>query len=83
MRTDGEQIGAKGDSAWLYVVPWGFYKMLHWVANRYDNPGIYVTENGKWHTVNDDGRIWYIVGLLSYSYMMLKPEMPTRLRCSQ
>jgi hypothetical protein len=44
---DGKPIGVQADSDWLYVVPWGFQKMLKWVAKRYDNPGIFVTENGK------------------------------------
>ncbi|EWM27607.1 glycosyl hydrolase family 1 [Nannochloropsis gaditana] len=43
---DGILIGPLGDSSWLHVVPWGFRKMLNWVAERYGNPGIYVTENG-------------------------------------
>ena len=50
--TDGQLIGPKGDSSWLYVVPWGFNKMLHYVAERYDNPGIYVTENGAYSIVH-------------------------------
>jgi beta-glucosidase len=43
---DGQLIGELADSGWLHVVPWGFRKMLNWVAERYGNPGIYVTENG-------------------------------------
>ena len=30
-------IGPQADSNWLYVVPWGFRKMLNWVNNRYCN----------------------------------------------
>ena len=43
---NGGLIGPVADSEWLYVVPWGFGKVLKWVADRYDNPPIYVTENG-------------------------------------
>ncbi|KAL3278788.1 hypothetical protein HHI36_016312 [Cryptolaemus montrouzieri] len=28
------------------TVPWGFYKMLKWVAKEYNNPLVYVTETG-------------------------------------
>jgi beta-galactosidase len=33
------------DMGW-FVVPWGFRKMLNWVAQRYPGLDIYVTENG-------------------------------------
>lgn len=40
-------IGPQADSSWLYVVPWGFNKLLHWIKERYADPGIFVTENGQ------------------------------------
>ncbi|KAL6966105.1 Beta-glucosidase 42 [Sarracenia purpurea var. burkii] len=42
----GEMIGEKAASPWLYVVPWGIRKVLNYIAERYNNPPIYVTENG-------------------------------------
>ncbi|CAN6698649.1 unnamed protein product [Malus baccata var. baccata] len=42
----GEAIGEKAASEWLYVVPWGMHKVLNYIAQRYNNPPIYVTENG-------------------------------------
>ncbi|GMN59753.1 hypothetical protein TIFTF001_028836 [Ficus carica] len=42
----GEPIGVKAASEWLYVVPWGIRKLINYVAKRYNNPPIYVTENG-------------------------------------
>jgi beta-glucosidase/6-phospho-beta-glucosidase/beta-galactosidase len=33
-------------SAWLKVVPWGFRKLLVWIANEYNNPPVFITENG-------------------------------------
>lgn len=46
----GALIGPQAASPWLNVVPWGFYKVLRWVNDRYTvdghKPVIYVTENG-------------------------------------
>ncbi|XP_047122092.1 myrosinase 1-like [Schistocerca piceifrons] len=33
-------------SSWLKVVPWGFRKLLNWIARNYNNPPVFVTENG-------------------------------------
>lgn len=34
-------------SEWLFIVPWGLRKVLNYIAKKYNNPAIYVTENGK------------------------------------
>ncbi|TQD86266.1 hypothetical protein C1H46_028198 [Malus baccata] len=43
----------KAASEWLYVVPWGMHKVLNYIAQRYNNPPIYVTENGMDDEDND------------------------------
>jgi hypothetical protein len=39
-------VGELGESYWLYNVPWSINKMLHYMKDRYDNPYIWVLENG-------------------------------------
>lgn len=43
---NGELIGDKGASQWMYIVPWGLGKLVNWVTTRYGRPPIYITENG-------------------------------------
>ncbi|XP_071920774.1 beta-glucosidase 42-like [Coffea arabica] len=45
----GEVIGEKAASPWLYVVPWGIWKLLNYMASRHNNTAIYITENGAPH----------------------------------
>ena len=74
----GEYAGLAGEmpraaSSWLYSAPWGLRKLLSWVARRYDNPPLYVTENG-WSTpgdedvataVHDPGRLYFYANYTS------------------
>uniref|UniRef100_A0A8B9EW89 beta-glucosidase n=1 Tax=Amazona collaria TaxID=241587 RepID=A0A8B9EW89_9PSIT len=50
-------------SFWLKVTPFGFRKLLRWIKEEYDNPPIYVTENGVSERgasdFNDTWRIHY------------------------
>jgi len=43
----------RGESSWLYVVPWGLRRLLKWVKDNYDNPPVYITENGFSDTGDD------------------------------
>ncbi|KAI3443436.1 hypothetical protein Pfo_000101 [Paulownia fortunei] len=44
---DGKPIGQVAGSTWLYIVPWGVYKLLKHIKDTYkDIPPIYITENG-------------------------------------
>jgi len=54
------------------IVPWGCQKLLEWIAKRYDNPPIYITENGcsfddqlKNGEVDDAARIEFFKGYLA------------------
>lgn len=34
-------------SEWLYIVPWGLEKTLTWISKCYNQPQMYITENGE------------------------------------
>lgn len=42
----GTIIGPRAQSEWLYVYPPGIRKLMNWIKSRYNNPSIYITENG-------------------------------------
>lgn len=66
---NGEWIGPETQSPWLRPHPIGFRKLLKWLSDRYNQPKIYVTENGTSlkgesdlpvdQIVNDDFRVQY------------------------
>jgi len=45
----------------LQVVPWGFRKLLNWIAKEYNNPPVLVIENGfpDKGELNDRDRVYY------------------------
>lgn len=36
----------KSQSKWLKVTPWALRKFLKWIKDKYNNPSIFITENG-------------------------------------
>ncbi|XP_023529058.1 beta-glucosidase 44-like [Cucurbita pepo subsp. pepo] len=44
---NGVPIGPRSHTFWLYQVPWGMYKVLMYVKERYGNPNVIVSENGR------------------------------------
>ncbi|KAG0610477.1 hypothetical protein M758_7G069000 [Ceratodon purpureus] len=51
---DGVPIGEQTSSDWLYVYPSGMRSLLGWVRERYNNPVVYITENGRDEANKDD-----------------------------
>jgi beta-glucosidase/6-phospho-beta-glucosidase/beta-galactosidase len=47
----------------LQVVPWGFRKVLNWIAKEYNNPPVFITENGfsDYGELNDSDRVDYYI----------------------
>ncbi|XP_030032528.1 myrosinase 1 isoform X2 [Manduca sexta] len=56
----------KTNSSWLKVVPWGFRKALNWIKNTYNNPRLFITENGVSYEagLQDVKRVNYIEAYL-------------------
>lgn len=52
----------KGRADWFYIVPKGLYDILIWLRDKYQNPKIFITENGfpDDGRLKDEGRITYI-----------------------
>ncbi|XP_057626305.1 lactase/phlorizin hydrolase-like [Chionomys nivalis] len=51
-------------SFWLKMTPFGFRRILNWLKEEYNNPPIYITENGVTRRgdpeLNDTDRIYYL-----------------------
>nr|BAH02547.1 beta-glucosidase [Carapichea ipecacuanha] len=52
---DGVLIGPLAGPAWLNIVPEGIYHVLHDIKENYEDPVIYITENGVYE-VNDTAK---------------------------
>uniref|UniRef100_A0A0E0Q1R8 Beta-glucosidase n=2 Tax=Oryza rufipogon TaxID=4529 RepID=A0A0E0Q1R8_ORYRU len=42
----GKKIGETAASSWLHIVPWGMFKLMKHVKEKYGNPPVVITENG-------------------------------------
>ncbi|XP_020261447.1 beta-glucosidase 4 [Asparagus officinalis] len=84
----GEMIGSKAASEWLYIVPWGIHKLLNYIAKKYPNTPIYITENGMDdedneeatldEMLNDEMRVGYFKGYLASVAQAIKDGVDIR-----
>lgn len=52
----------QAESTWLYSVPEGLRNLINWIRSEYNNPPVFITENG-WSDageLEDNGRIDYL-----------------------
>uniref|UniRef100_A0A0D9WTC9 4-hydroxy-7-methoxy-3-oxo-3,4-dihydro-2H-1,4-benzoxazin-2-yl glucosidebeta-D-glucosidase n=1 Tax=Leersia perrieri TaxID=77586 RepID=A0A0D9WTC9_9ORYZ len=42
----GKKIGDTAASSWLHIVPWGMFKLMKHLKEKYGNPPVIITENG-------------------------------------
>ncbi|KAG8650173.1 hypothetical protein MANES_07G009944v8 [Manihot esculenta] len=52
---DGNLIGPQAYSPWFYIYPKGIRHLLNYTKDRYNNPEIYITENGV-DNLNDENQ---------------------------
>ncbi|XP_053113949.1 lactase/phlorizin hydrolase isoform X2 [Hemicordylus capensis] len=76
--TDRSWLGS--GSFWLKVTPFGFRRLLKWIKEEYNNPPIYVTENGISERVDGGFHdIWRIHYLKNYINEALKDPNLSRI----
>lgn len=46
------KIFMQTDLDWLFVYPKGIHYLMVYIRDKYKNPNIYITENGKYYPVN-------------------------------
>lgn len=56
---NGVPVGPRAHSYWLYNVPWGLYKAITYIKERYGNPPVILSENG----MDDPGNVTLPNGL--------------------
>jgi beta-glucosidase len=63
-----DPMWVQGESNWLFDVPYGMYKILHFIKDRYGNIPIFITESGfsmKEDHIFDYDRVNYLSGYIS------------------
>ncbi|KAG9143865.1 hypothetical protein Leryth_011513 [Lithospermum erythrorhizon] len=72
----GVPIGPRAHSYWLYIVPWGLYKSVSYVKERYGNPTIILSESG----MDDPGNVTLPDGIFDTTRMEFYKSYLTELK---
>ncbi|KAF6361654.1 lactase [Rhinolophus ferrumequinum] len=69
-------------SLWLKITPFGFRRILNWIKEEYDNPPIYVTENGVSQrgetSLKDTPRIYYLRSYINEALKAVQDKVDLR-----
>ncbi|CAK6448613.1 unnamed protein product [Pipistrellus nathusii] len=69
-------------SFWLKMTPFGFRRILNWLKEEYNNPPIYVTENGVSQrgetSLNDTARIYYLRSYIDEALKAVRDKVDLR-----
>ncbi|XP_042539458.1 lactase-phlorizin hydrolase [Dipodomys spectabilis] len=69
-------------SFWLKMTPFGFRRILNWLKEEYNNPPIYVTENGVSQRgeldLNDTARIYYLRSYINEALKAVQDKVDLR-----
>ncbi|XP_021504301.1 lactase/phlorizin hydrolase [Meriones unguiculatus] len=69
-------------SFWLKMTPFGFRRILNWLKEEYNNPPIYVTENGVSRRgnpeLNDTDRIYYLRSYINEALKAVQDKVDLR-----
>ncbi|CAK1602507.1 unnamed protein product [Parnassius mnemosyne] len=78
--TTQKQEWPKSNSTWLRVVPWGFRRALNYIKQKYNNPPVFVTENGisLERSNRDVRRVGYMASYLSAMYAAMSDGCDVR-----
>lgn len=69
-----DQEWERSGAPWLNVVPWGLRNLLNYIKETYNNPKIYITENGysdNEEILEDDARINYYKVSINSTFFLL------------
>ncbi|KAK0589281.1 hypothetical protein LWI29_012074 [Acer saccharum] len=73
---NGVPIGPRANSGWLYMVPFGMYKVVTYVKEHYGNPYVFLSENG----MDDPGNLTRAESLHDYTRINYYRDYLTQLK---